>query len=100
MRMVTKMTDLNEQNSDRGRLLHRCLMCHKAGQYEWSIRDHMWTHLRETRKRLEALMREEEIRKAMERERLAVYKENEGVDDLGPWEEYYLTNCKLRRGMV
>ena len=83
-----------------GRIWYKCLVCNNPS-VKWLYEDEgectrylmdMKIHCNE-----EHLDKFDEVKAEMRREVLARKRANYGVEDPVRWEEYYKTNCKLRR---
>ena len=89
---------IQSRNKDPYNDFYRCLVCkpnegwlgRKDGDEKYLI--HMKTHI--MKEHFDKIV---EVDSEMRREVLARKKANHGVEDPVYWEEYYRTNCKLRR---
>ena len=88
-RREKKLKSLYKQIRDRGFEYYKCMGCGK--RYERYLNP-MMDHIIE-----EHMDKVREVDSEMRREVLARKKANHGVEDPVYWEEYYRTNCKLRR---
>ena len=99
-RRKEKLKTLYERFENGGRDFYRCLACDNP-RVKWMWGDegrhtrfltHMENHIIN-----EHMDKLDEVDSMMRREVLARIKANYGVEDTVRWEQYYRTNCKLRR---